>query len=226
MILEALERASENVRKFYQAQGNQQRHASFLNSANALDGHIGRLDHYMDIAEAAKGDGLPLEVGMTESQSNQLLAIVREMGEKLEQRNLAPSDVKAFSALVDAAQKEYQLRWQRATTRVAGSLPGYLQMVASLLEDPHRAQSLRAALEDAGRQLPQTAASIRSFIKIVDESKAIIDKMQVTDEVRAFLTKLVIEQTATIADLSEHVMKWIKERKLEKRLSIGFAKSK
>lgn len=62
---------------------------------------------------------------------------------------------------------------------------------------------------------------IETFIRSLSEAKDVINKLELNEDILIFLKKMV-DYSATVSDLTEEVLTWLKKEKLENRVKISF----
>ena len=62
---------------------------------------------------------------------------------------------------------------------------------------------------------------IEIFTKSLSEAKDLINKLELNEDILIFLRKMVMS-TATVTDLTDDVLHWLKKENLEKRVKLSF----
>lgn len=77
------------------------------------------------------------------------------------------------------------------------------------------------ALQKAKVSIPGSSKAIDMFLDNVKKGKGLIDGLHLDEEIERFILK-VRSQQATIADLSPHIMEWLKKNNLTGKIKVRF----
>ena len=89
------------------------------------------------------------------------------------------------------------------------------------MDDPQKARQLKQTIKMQTTDAPKSKDEVAIFAQAVHDAKAIVDLLQVDDQIRNFLIK-VSSKTATILDLNQSVLDWITKHKLQSRIKVTF----
>ena len=81
--------------------------------------------------------------------------------------------------------------------------------------------ALQQDLAAAKKNIPGSPEEIADFKANVREGKAIVNELHLDSEAESFIQK-VRSQTATVSDLTQHIIEWISQNNLNRQFKIMF----
>ncbi|NLB11720.1 hypothetical protein GX831_04685, partial [bacterium] len=111
--------------------------------------------------------------------------------------------------------------WKRYSDIYASGIDEYLGLVGNLVGDSQKARQLKPIIKKRIADAPKSKDDVAIFAQAVHDAKAIVDSLQVDDQIRDFLIK-VSSKTATLLDLNKAVLDWITKHKLQSRIKVTF----
>ena len=90
-----------------------------------------------------------------------------------------------------------------------------------LLQNKQEAEDLLEVLKKAKVSIPGSSKAIDAFLENVKRGKYLIDGLHLDEEAEKFIVKVRTQQ-ATVADLTPHVLKWIKDNNLMNTMKVRF----
>ena len=150
----------------------------------------------LDCAAEMKAKGIVEKSVLPKTVRDDLLSSVGDCGSAIAEGNLTLDAVKVLQTKGETYASQLKLVWKDAATKYAEGTKGYLSMISGLTQDPRKAREL-------GDNITRTVEGA------------------LNPSIEAFLKKVSAQQ-ATVADLNDDVMKWLKEKQLLSKLRLRF----
>ena len=90
-----------------------------------------------------------------------------------------------------------------------------------LLPNRSNTEELLRRLVSNKNTLPKSGQAVYDFLNDVESAQKLVNSLQLDAEIETFIVK-VLTQQATVTDLNDHVLSWIKENHLTGKLKIRF----
>ena len=98
---------------------------------------------------------------------------------------------------------------------------GKRQQIVNLLVDKKTADEILREINSAKVQMPTSARAIQTFLDNIEKGKQLVDGLHLDEETEKFINKVKL-QRATVSDLTQHILAWLKENNLLETLKIRF----
>jgi len=222
MIETVLSRAVSDINSYYDANEQLRNNQTFALSITKLDQAVQRLNQLLTLYEQLVAKGLPVEGLLRKGIRDSLLVLLDDCGRKVAGRYLDSQSVLQLDREIIALDERLCSIWLRVVQTYAGNIPDSLHNMKALLEDPNRAGVIVEKIHQLQTKWPLTYKDITEFISLVHEGQSLLATVQIDNEdVRRFIEKLRNQQ-ATIADLNQNVLDWIRKYNLESRIKVSF----
>lgn len=220
MILESLQFANSTILDSVQATNNKQAAKAFKNQVITLSQYTSQLEQLLNIIKAMQEKKISSKAFTVEIKDS-LQDAVDTCGQKTSDHTLDVSAVTALKNSIELCRKNVDISWKEAANDLSNGVENSLTSLKGLLQNKQEAEELLEALEKAKATLPGSAKAIDTFLDNVKRGKGLIDGLHLDDETEKFIVKVRTQQ-ATVADLSPHIMDWLKENHLTGQIKVRF----
>lgn len=220
MIIESLKAANNAMLDSIQATNHKQAAKTFKEQIIALGALTPQLEQLLNIIDALKEKKITDGI-FTQEIKDSLLTTVNNCGEKTNDHSLNVATVLALKNAINLCRAATETAWKDAANNLSESVSSSLSSLRSLLSDKKRADELLEAIDKAKVKMPTSAKEIQVFVDNIEDGKNIIESLHLDEEDEKFIEKVRF-QKATIADISPHIMQWLKDNNLMKSMKIRF----
>lgn len=220
MILETLRTTNSVMLDSIQVTNNKQAAKTFKEQVIALGLCTPTLEQLLNVIAALKEKGIADNI-LTLELKESLQTAVDNCGEKTNDHTLDASAVQALKSAVELCKGTTELAWKNAADKLCSTVIDSLNSLKGLLPDKKEAEDLLEALNKAKLTMPSSAKIIDDFFDKVCRGREIVDGLHLDDEVEKFINKVKI-QTATVGDLTPHIMDWLKDNNLLNIMKVRF----
>lgn len=179
-----------------------------------------RLHVLVEVIQTIQTSGIKSTV-LTEEQLNHLKRCVDTCGQKTADSTLSTADVSALSSTFSACQLAAEQAWKTGAAEKADGVCSSLTSLKGLLPNRLYTEELLRKLSVNKNALPKSSQAVYDFINDVDSAQKLVNNLKLDVEIENFIGK-VLSQRATLTDLDDHVLDWIKENHLTDKLKIRF----
>ena len=173
-----------------------------------------------EVIQAMQVSGIASAV-LTREQLDNLNLCINICGEKASNSTLSTADVSALNSTFNTCQLAAEQVWKASASEIADGVYGSLNSLKGLLPNRSSIEELLKRIANNKSTLPKSGQAVRSFLNDVDSAQRLVNNLQLDAEIELFIVK-VLSQQATITDLNDHVLNWIKENHLTGKLKIRF----
>ncbi len=156
----------------------------------------------------------------TEEQKSEVLESIDQCMIALKNGDLTIETVKLLQARGQNLRKFEDQVWKTEAVRYSQSALGYLSLFGGILDDKKKKKSLETEISSAVNGSP-TKANIDSLTKSVNETMQIASDLSLNEEIETFFKK-VANNSATVADLTPEVTKWLSKHQMQQKLRVAF----
>lgn len=220
MILESLQSANSTILDSVQATNNKQAAKVFKDQVNALSQCISQLEQLLNLIKAMQEKKISSKVFTVEIKDS-LQNAVDTCGQKTSDHTLDVSAVTALKNSIELCRKNVDITWKEAANALSNGVENSLSSLKGLMQNQQEAEDLLEALEKAKVSIPGSVKAIDAFLNNVKKGKGMIDDLHLDEEAEKFIVKVRLQQ-ATVADLTPHIMDWLKENNLTGQIKVGF----
>lgn len=154
----------------------------------------------------------------TEEQKSEVLESINQCMLAVKNSDLTIETVKLLQARGQSLKKYEDQVWKTEAVRYSQSALGYLSLFGGILDDKKKKKSLETDISTAINGSP-TKANIDSLTKSVKETMKIASDLSLNEEIETFFKK-VADNTATVADLTPGVTKWLSKHQMQQKLKV------
>ena len=220
MILESLQSANSTILDSVQATSNKQAAKAFKDQVIALSQYTSQLEQLLNLIKAMQEKKISSKVFTVEIKDS-LQDAVDACGQKTDDHTLGVSTVTALKNAIKLCRKTVEITWKEAANDLSNSVENSLASLKGLLQNKKEAEELLEALQKAKVSIPGSSKAIDTFLENVKRGKGLIDGLHLDEEAEKFIVK-VRTQRATVADLSPHIMDWLRENHLTGQIKVRF----
>ena len=220
MILESLQSANSTILDSVQTTNNKQAAKNFKNQVILLSQCTLQLEQLLKLIKAMQSKKISAKVFTVEIKDS-LQNTVDICGQKTSDHTLDVSTVTALKSSIELCRKNVEISWKEAANDLSNDVENSLASLKGLLPNKQEAENLLDALEKAKISLPGSEKAIDAFLDNVKRGKGLIDGLHLDEEAEKFIVKVRTQQ-ATVADLTPHIMDWLKENHLTGQIRVRF----
>lgn len=220
MILEALRSANHTISDSVQTASNKQAAKAFKDQVNALLQYTSQLEQLLNLIKAMQEKKISSKV-FTVKIRGSLQDAVNACGQKTNDHTLDVSTVAALKNAIELCRNNVDVTWKEAANELSNGVENSLISLKGLLQNKQEAEELLEALQKAKCSIPGSSKAIDAFLENVKRGKELIDELHLDEEVERFIVKVRTQQ-ATVADLSPHIMDWLRENRLTGQIKVRF----
>lgn len=220
MILESLQSANSTILDSVRAANNKQAAKAFKDQVIALSQCTLQLEQLLNLIKAMQEKKISSKAFTMEIKDS-LQDAVDTCGQKTSDHTLDVSAVTALKNSIELCRKNVDITWKEAANDLSNGVEDSLASLKGMLQNKQEAEKLLEALEKAKVSLPGSAKVIDTFLDNVKRGKGLIDGLHLDEEAERFIAKVRTQQ-ATVADLSPHIMDWLKENHLTGQIKVRF----
>ena len=173
-----------------------------------------------EVIQAMQTSGIAAAV-LTSEQLDSLNRCINVCGEKASNSTLSSSDVSALNSAFGTCQLAAEQVWKASASDKADGVYNSLNSLKGLLPNRSNTEELLRRLASNKSTLPKSDQVVYNFLNDVESAQKLVNSLQLDAEIELFIVK-VLSQQATITDLNDHVLNWIKENHLTGKLKIRF----
>ena len=220
MYLETLHETEQAIHEYNGLVALMKSKAALSENLVIIAGSLQTLFQQMESSAEAKKTLVP-KAGMTDEQKGTFYSQLHQLMEDLDDGMDVSAGSKDLHSSVKAFSDDENQKWKDAVDAKAGTQISLLQQLGKYTDDPSAASSVVSGLIASKAQMPKSAKAVSEYGKMLDRAQSIVKKVGGTPAVMDFLHKLNIGQ-ATLSDLNDEILAWIRERKMENKMRITF----
>ena len=220
MIVSTLKQANETVLASVRNAMNKHAAEYFTKQVKYMNQQICVLEPLLDIIKAMQSEGMA-NGAFTSSTKDSLHNAIEACKQKINDHSLEEGTVSALENSIELCRTNAENAWKAAAMLLADDIEKSLLSLSRILPDKERASALENTLAAAKSSLPRSAEAISVFKAKVSEGKAIVNALHLDSETESFIQK-VRSQTATVSDLTQHIIEWISQTNLNRQFKIRF----
>ena len=220
MILESLQSANNTILDSVQATSNKQATKAFKKQVTELSQCTSQLEQLLNIIKAMQEKKISSKV-FTVKIKDSLQDAVDTCGHKTNDHKLDVIAVTALKNAIELCRKNVDTIWKEAANDLSNDVINSLASLKGLLQNQQEAEGLLEALKKAKVSIPESSKAIDTFLDNVKRGKGLIDGLHLDEEAEKFIVKVRTQQ-ATVADLSPHIMDWLKNNNLMGNMKVRF----
>lgn len=180
-------------------------------------GKLATLLTILDAVQKANVSSRPL----SEEQCSSLKGCIENCGRKAQNFSLTEADVSSLQVAMTSCRSAAESQWKSDASTLANGIYNSLNTLSNLLPNRDAANKLLRDLAAGKSTLPSSPKDVTAFIANVRSAQTMVNSLQLDPEVEEFITK-VRQGKATLTDLSEHTLQWVRDNHLTGKLKIQF----
>lgn len=220
MILESLQSANSTILDSVQATSNKQAAKAFKDQVIALSQCTSQLEQLLNLIKAMQEKEISSKVFTVEIK-NSLQDAVDTCGQKTNDHTLDVSAVTALKNAIELCRKNVDITWKEAANDLSCGVENSLVSLKGLMQNKQEAEELLKALQKAKVSIPGSSKAIDAFLDNVKKGKGMIDGLHLDEEAEKFVMR-VRSQQATVADLTPHILDWLRNNNLMDNMKVRF----
>ena len=220
MILDTLKKANSAMLDSIQVTTNKQAAKTFKEQVMQLGLITPQLEQLLNVIICLNEKDLAKDL-FTEELKESLQTAVDNCGEKANDHTLDATTVLALKNAYNLCKTATDNAWKEAADSKSVEVVSSLTSLRNLLSDKKAADELLEEINIAKVQMPTSSKAIQTFLDNIEKGKKIVNELHLDDETEKFINKVKL-QRATVADLTPHIMKWIKDNNLMSTLKVRF----
>lgn len=223
MIKNVLAEAIKQINTYYDVHARLQNNRSFSDNLIKLAEQTATLKKYLVMHTLMEAQDLKLAPLFSPEDKEGLLRLLNECGEKVVNRHLDASSISLLERELKIINDRQKIGWNHAANSYAKNVVDSLNMMSNLLEDPAAANAIKEDIIEFLEYWPVTEQTVLNFKASVEKGRELLATLPIdNDEIADFLKKLQ-QQQATVDDLSNEVLEWIRNNNLEGRIKLSIA---
>ena len=221
MLAEIIKQSIRDIESYKRANEQMLNAVRFNDNIAKLSVATEKLDKTISIIGEVKAHNICRDSLVSEEIKQSILSAIDDCGSKVADYSLTKDSVAYFQEKVNNLVQNIDYQWKRYSDIYASGIDEYLGIVDNLVGDPQKARQLKQIIKKRITDAPKSKDDVAIFAHAVHDAKAIVDSLQVDDQIRDFLIK-VSSKTATLLDLNKAVLDWITKHKLQSRIKVTF----
>lgn len=220
MILDTLKKANSAMLDSIQVTTNKQAAKTFKEQVMQLGLITPQLEQLLNVIICLSEKDLAKDL-FTEELKESLQTAVDNCGEKANDHTLDATTVLALKNAYNLCKTATDNAWKDAANNTSEEVVSALSSLKNLLPDKKAAEELLEEINNAKVQMPTSSKAIQTFLDNIEKGKKIVNELHLDDETEKFINKVKL-QRATVADLTPHILQWIKDNNLMGTLKVRF----
>ena len=220
MLIDTIHEASSAMAASTSAMNNENAIEQYKQQLIKLNAVIIQLKSLVEVVLSMQSQDIG-KVVWSSSDIDALEAAVDTCGSKTYAVSLDSSDVAALKNATELCRSKADAVWKEKASALADSIYGSLNTLCALLPGGQEIDNLLTTIYLGKEKLPAYSHEVASFSERLKRAQSLVDGLHLDPQAESFIKK-VKTQTATIEDLDEHIMAWIRANRLSDKLKIRF----
>lgn len=220
MILDMLKQANSSMLDSIQVTTNKQATKTFKKEVMELEVITPQLEQLLNVIICLNDKELAKNI-FTRELKESLQITIDNCGEKANDRTLDAATVLALRNVYNFCKSAIDNAWREAAYSKSEDVVSSLDSLRNLLPDKKTADGILEEINRAKGHTTTSSKEIQTFLDNIKKGKQIIKESHFDEETEIFINR-VKQQRATVADLTPHILQWIKENKLMGILKVRF----
>lgn len=136
-------------------------------------------------------------------------------------QSYSKDEVFDFSRLFRSLDDDLKIRWANYVLNKNKDIIGLLKNLQNIVTNPEEMKQLISNLQTFEKKWPVTSISLNHYQEHFESANKVIAEMDVSEGVQEFITKVATNQ-ATLDDLTDEVISWIRTKRLTNKIVIKF----
>lgn len=130
-------------------------------------------------------------------------------------------EVYGFAKLFRGLNEDLRMRWSNFVLNKNKDIIGLLRNLQNIVTNQQEIKQLITDLQTFEKKWPVNSITLKRYHDYLNDANKVISEMDVSEVVQDFITKVAANQ-ATLDDLTDEVITWIRTKKLTNKLVIKF----
>lgn len=220
MIVSTLEQANSTTLDSVRNEKNKHAAENFKKQVLSLNQLTDMLTPLLEVIKTIQSERLSKQV-FNSSIKDSLHNAIEACRKKINDHSLDEGTVSALDNSIQLCRTHTENVWKAAAKLLAEDVEKSISSLISILPDKERALALQRDLATARNKIPGSPNDIADFKANVREGKAIVNSLHLDSEAESFIQK-VTNNTATVSDLTPHIIDWLRQNNLNRQFKIRF----
>ncbi|MBR3379965.1 MAG: hypothetical protein IKG72_07570 [Bacillus sp. (in: Bacteria)] len=219
MLIDVLSSALDTMQKDSELQKNLQTISDFEQKSSKARDALDEMMVLVETGDAAQATGIAPKCGMSEEDINDLAGALQQLSDELDSGMIGNDTMSKLQSTLRALRKRITDAWKFEMSYKVGNLTQMLGTVRSFTPDPLMTGRITSLLDRGKDILPQNAELVRQYAEVFRTGNQILNSIDTDGPVRLFINKVVAGK-ATLADIDENIMNWIKKHNLLNKMNV------
>lgn len=219
MLIDVLSSALDTMQKDSELQKNLQTISDFEQKSSKACDALDEMMVLVETGDAAQTTGIAPKCGMSEEDINDLAGALQQLSDELDSGMIGNDTMSKLQSTLRALRKRITDAWKLEMSYKIGNLTQMLGTVRSFTPDPLMTGRITSLLDRGKDILPQNAELVRQYAEVFRTGNQILNSIDTDGPVRLFINKVVAGK-ATLADIDENIMNWIKKHNLLNKMNV------
>ncbi len=220
MLVEDMLSCSKAVKEKVDAQIVKQNQDKVKKAFDSLKNCLTTVSSELECSNAILSSGIVDSAYISSDIRDQTRYALAECKNNLDELSLSEDDVLRLRQCVQIIKQSNSSAWQQNASVFAKAKAGDIDIVGIFSSDPAKARTLSHSIKEKGALANVSIDTVKNFVADVKAAKSLVSGLSVNDEIKKFLDKARIGK-ATILDLNDEVLKWLRDNHLEAKVKIG-----
>lgn len=135
--------------------------------------------------------------------------------------NINEREVIILKSMLTSIENQLKSEWKKHYEEKTIGIIQTLTNIKPFFNDRLEIEKIINSLNRFENIWPINRQKYDKFIEDTELAKVKIGELKLTDDIRRFINR-IINNTATIDDLTPHILKWIKDNKYESKIKLSF----
>ncbi|MFU7514624.1 hypothetical protein [Clostridium sp. HCS.1] len=126
-----------------------------------------------------------------------------------------------LNSALDGVESELKNEWQKHYNIKIGNIIHTMSNVKPFFSDESEIETIINNLKAFEKKWPINRENYNKFEELINLSKVKINSLELNEDINRFILKIT-NNSATIADLTPNILKWIKDNRYESKIKLKF----
>ena len=216
MIFDILERKIKEMKELRRLEGVKANKAQQDATDNKYRILVKQVDQYISVLDYLHGN---LEFNLTDTASTELSTLLTELQDAVKTGYVDKAAVSEADTSFKNIQAAVKKDWSKHFSSITNTTTNTLRIISGI--DAEKVSACLADIKTAETWVTDRAV-FEKLKAALDNAEALIQSLSLDQEIITFLTSMTIGK-ASIADLNEKVLGWIRKESLESKIRLSFS---
>ena len=218
MLTDTIAACIDSIEKKTNAQGKKKYNENLSSNVLSLVKICDRLKNALIVLDEMKNNNLT-ETGLSNKTKSDLIDSISACGKGLNDVSLNNSIVNEFDAQIKLFEQLLKFEWEKSAKKYSAAIIGDLTILGDLI-NPQRTKELLHRIKEGVDSVPSIEV-VKEFMEDIEEGQALAAEYTMNPQIEEFFLK-VKQSKASISDLNQDVLSWLKDNNLLNKLKISF----